>query len=88
MDRKRKLAIETPSESFRKDKNAEEINPYNGKPYSTRYFDILSKRKQLPIWEHKEQFLEVVRNHQVIVLVGETGSGKTTQVTKLKEIEN
>jgi HrpA-like RNA helicase len=79
MDRKRKLAIETPSETKR-EKNVDEINPFNGKPYSERYFDILSKRKQLPIWEHKEQFLEVVRNHQVIVLVGETGSGKTTQV--------
>lgn len=78
MDRKRKLAIETPSEMKRE--KVDEINPFNGKPFSARYFDILSKRKQLPIWEHKEQFLEVVRNHQVIVLVGETGSGKTTQV--------
>eukprot|EP01119_Soliformovum_irregulare_P005784 TRINITY_DN1752_c0_g2_i1.p1 TRINITY_DN1752_c0_g2~~TRINITY_DN1752_c0_g2_i1.p1 ORF type:complete len:419 (-),score=110.75 TRINITY_DN1752_c0_g2_i1:916-2172(-) len=55
-------------------------NPYNGKPYSNRYFEILEKRKQLPVWEQKDDFLRLVRNNQVIVLVGETGSGKTTQI--------
>jgi len=32
------------------------------------------------MWEKKQEFLEMMRNHQVIVLEGHTGSGKTTQV--------
>ncbi|KAJ1634885.1 P-loop containing nucleoside triphosphate hydrolase protein [Pavlovales sp. CCMP2436] len=56
------------------------INPYTGRPYSQRYFEILSKRKQLPVWEQKADFLNMLKKNQTIVLVGETGSGKTTQI--------
>ena len=59
------------------------INRWNGKPYSQRYYDILEKRKNLPVWHQKEDFLQVLKKHQVIILVGETGSGKTTQVCSL-----
>ncbi|KAB5527348.1 hypothetical protein DKX38_021195 [Salix brachista] len=56
------------------------INRWNGKPYSQRYFEILQKRKNLPVWHQKEEFLQVLKKNQVLVLVGETGSGKTTQI--------
>eukprot|EP00004_Rigifila_ramosa_P019964 TRINITY_DN5154_c0_g1_i1.p1 TRINITY_DN5154_c0_g1~~TRINITY_DN5154_c0_g1_i1.p1 ORF type:complete len:709 (-),score=178.13 TRINITY_DN5154_c0_g1_i1:47-2173(-) len=55
------------------------INPYTGRPYSARYYDILSKRMTLPVYEQKAEFLSKVASAQTIVLVGETGSGKTTQ---------
>lgn len=32
------------------------------------------------MWEQRDEFLEIIRNNQVVVLVGETGSGKTTQI--------
>ena len=35
---------------------------------------------QLPVWEYQEKFLDLLAKHQTICLVGETGSGKTTQV--------
>jgi pre-mRNA-splicing factor ATP-dependent RNA helicase DHX15/PRP43 len=54
--------------------------PAPRRPYSQRYYEILAKRKQLPVWEQKEEFLNMVKKHQNIVLVGETGSGKTTQI--------
>lgn len=57
------------------------INRWNGKPYSQRYYEILEKRKSLPVWQQKEDFLQVLKANQVIILVGETGSGKTTQVS-------
>ena len=41
---------------------------------------IEETRKSLPIFQFKDQIIEAVREHQVLVLVGETGSGKTTQV--------
>ncbi len=56
------------------------INPYTGKPFSPKYHEIFETRKTLPVYEHKEKFLELVRKNQVVILVGETGSGKTTQI--------
>jgi len=37
---------------------------------------------ELPIVSYREPFLELLRNHQVIIVSGETGSGKTTQLPK------
>uniref|UniRef100_A0A0G4GML2 RNA helicase n=1 Tax=Chromera velia CCMP2878 TaxID=1169474 RepID=A0A0G4GML2_9ALVE len=56
-----------------------EVNPYTGRPYSQRYYDILEKRKSLPAWEAQKNFVKLVKKNQCTVLVGETGSGKTTQ---------
>ena len=44
------------------------------------FWDILQKRKNLPVWEYYTKFIELVKTNQSVVLVGETGSGKTTQV--------
>ncbi|KAK2435642.1 RNA helicase family protein [Trifolium repens] len=56
------------------------INHWNGKPYTQRYYDILDKRKTLPVWHQKDDFLQVLKDNQTLILVGETGSGKTTQI--------
>eukprot|EP00884_Botryococcus_braunii_P000875 jgi/Botrbrau1/10789/Bobra.0119s0015.1 len=42
--------------------------------------DLLQQRKQLPVWAARERILEVVKGRRALVLVGETGSGKTTQI--------
>lgn len=56
------------------------VNRWSGRPYSQRYYEILEKRKTLPVWQQKEEFLHVLKANQTLILVGETGSGKTTQV--------
>ncbi|XP_050367474.1 probable pre-mRNA-splicing factor ATP-dependent RNA helicase DEAH2 isoform X2 [Argentina anserina] len=56
------------------------INRWTGKPYSARYYEILEKRKTLPVWQQKEEFFQALKSSQSLVLVGETGSGKTTQI--------
>jgi pre-mRNA-splicing factor ATP-dependent RNA helicase DHX15/PRP43 len=56
------------------------INPWTYQPFSSKYYDILKKRKQLPVYEFKSDLLEKVRENQVIIVEGETGSGKTTQI--------
>ena len=37
----------------------------------------------LPVSQHKDEILAVVRDHQVVIVAGETGSGKTTQLPKV-----
>jgi len=37
----------------------------------------------LPVVAHREALLEAIRAHQVVVVAGETGSGKSTQLPKL-----
>lgn len=56
------------------------VNRWNGRPYSQRYFEILEKRKTLPVWHQKDDFLQALKANQTLILVGETGSGKTTQI--------
>ncbi|KAJ7945536.1 Pre-mRNA-splicing factor ATP-dependent RNA helicase [Quillaja saponaria] len=40
------------------------------------------QRQYLPIFSVRDELLQVVRENQVVVVVGETGSGKTTQLTQ------
>lgn len=42
--------------------------------------EILGRRGNLPIWQHKDEFLKVFTQHQALILVAEPGSGKSTQV--------
>lgn len=39
--------------------------------------------EQLPVSARKDEIAEVIRSHQVVVIAGETGSGKTTQIPKI-----
>ena len=45
-----------------------------------RATQLLSARQQLPIWSHAKDIKENLRSHEVLLLVGETGSGKSTQI--------
>lgn len=63
------------------------MNPWTGRPYSQRYYEILEKRKTLPVWQQKDEFLQALKDNQSLILVGETGSGKTTQVSVEKRKE-
>src|SRR5829696_2749283 len=38
---------------------------------------------QLPVSERKDEIAAAIRDHQVVVVAGETGSGKTTQLPKI-----
>jgi hypothetical protein len=176
MDRKRKLEVETeqpPAAPPAVSDGTGGINPYTGKPYGSRYYDILDKRQGaaaaaamqtnreqqwlallacasraawtlsmllisarpgwqmalhvlrsscscsstvagliccadlrvrllepscpptchgntlpspmpagLPVWQAKDDFVAMINAHQTTILVGETGSGKTTQIAQ------
>ncbi|XP_057707126.1 pre-mRNA-splicing factor ATP-dependent RNA helicase PRP16-like [Corythoichthys intestinalis] len=43
---------------------------------------ILEQRQYLPIFAVRQQLLNVIRDNNIVIVVGETGSGKTTQLTQ------
>lgn len=43
---------------------------------------IQEQRKSLPIYKLREQLMQAVRDNQILIVVGDTGSGKTTQMTQ------
>ncbi|KAN0128988.1 P-loop containing nucleoside triphosphate hydrolase protein [Lactarius tabidus] len=55
-------------------------NPFTRLPHSPQYHKILEARKKLPVFTQMDEFYKIFTKHQIIVMVGETGSGKTTQI--------
>lgn len=41
---------------------------------------LQQQRRSLPIYQVRSELMQLVRDHRVIIMVGETGSGKTTQL--------
>lgn len=39
--------------------------------------------QELPVSQKKDDIAEAIRDHQVVIVAGETGSGKTTQIPKI-----
>lgn len=49
------------------------------KQQNPKFQSMLSQRKNLPAWEMRDRIVECVSTHQVTIISGETGSGKSTQ---------
>ncbi|KOC69165.1 Pre-mRNA-splicing factor ATP-dependent RNA helicase PRP16 [Habropoda laboriosa] len=47
-----------------------------------KYRSIQHQRRSLPVFAVRQELLNVIRENSVVVIVGETGSGKTTQLTQ------
>ena len=92
-DRKRKINLDTSSSTDNINnltakkqqttlhaRQSSEINPWTGRTYSQKYQSILQTRLQLPVYQFQSKLLEAVQSNQCVVVEGETGSGKTTQI--------
>ncbi|MGW8636732.1 ATP-dependent RNA helicase HrpA [Streptomyces sp. NPDC055793] len=44
---------------------------------------VVSYPEQLPVSQKKDEIAAAIRDHQVVIVAGETGSGKTTQIPKI-----
>ena len=44
------------------------------------YQAMLQSRKTLPIWRYQRDILDAIESHQVVIVCGATGCGKSTQV--------
>ena len=42
--------------------------------------ELQDQRKTLPVYKFKDDLLKAIAEHQILIVVGETGSGKTTQI--------
>jgi pre-mRNA-splicing factor ATP-dependent RNA helicase DHX16 len=47
-----------------------------------KHRSLQETRKTLPIYKFREDLMNAIRDHQVLIIEGETGSGKTTQLTQ------
>ena len=45
--------------------------------------EVITYPEELPVSERREDIMEAIRDNQVVIVAGETGSGKTTQIPKI-----
>lgn len=53
------------------------------KPYEPLIPETISYPESLPVSERRQDIMEAISQHQVVIIAGETGSGKTTQIPKM-----
>ncbi len=58
------------------------IQPKKFHTVSRSQMTIKEQRESLPIFQLKKSLMEKIRNNRILVVIGETGSGKTTQITQ------
>jgi len=71
--------------SFKKLNRLKRILTLSNKRYHQRARSIppLKYPQDLPILVKKQEIIDGIKNNQVIIITGETGSGKTTQIPKM-----
>ena len=45
--------------------------------------EVITYPEELPVSERREDIMNAIRDNQVVIIAGETGSGKTTQIPKM-----
>ncbi|XP_066481425.1 putative ATP-dependent RNA helicase DHX57 [Tiliqua scincoides] len=60
--------------------NVKICRQFSVKKSSRHYQTMLQERQKLPAWEKRETILGLLNKHQVLVVSGMTGCGKTTQI--------
>src|ERR1700712_2827762 len=54
-----------------------DINPFTNKAYSAKFFVLRKTAQTLPVSQRIPQLLSRIKQSNVVVVMGETGSGKT-----------
>ena len=62
-------------------------NQQQNRPTPRRYEpfipEVITYPEELPVSERREDIMNAIRDNQVVIIAGETGSGKTTQIPKM-----
>ena len=71
---------------WRKDKESSESETSDSEddkkmtPFELERYWLKKSRENLPVHPLKDDLLQAIKDNQVLIIVGETGSGKTTQI--------
>src|SRR6202167_707112 len=64
--------------------NQRSANPHAAAPAARRAaMPPITYPPELPVSQRKDDIAQAIRDHQVVIIAGETGSGKTTQIPKI-----
>jgi pre-mRNA-splicing factor ATP-dependent RNA helicase DHX38/PRP16 len=84
------MGVEKPKDEI--DENDEKTDDYKAEHRFKDHIDeneqqsdrqkILKQRQYLPAFAVRNELLNVIRDNNIVIVVGETGSGKTTQLTQ------
>ena len=62
-------------------------NQQQNRPAPRRYEpfipEVITYPEELPVSERRDDIMNAIRDNQVVIIAGETGSGKTTQIPKM-----
>lgn len=75
-----KANVSTPVKFEASNEDEELLDEFFNKSLSPDYIEMLEFRQKLPAYQHKDEIIELIEKHQVILIEGNTGCGKTTQV--------
>ncbi|CAL8255819.1 unnamed protein product [Lota lota] len=57
-----------------------EINPFDGLPYSSRFYTLLKERTKLPVWKAKSDFMDRLSSSQFVIVSGSAKTGRSSQI--------
>lgn len=63
-----------PNKRAKKSKARAEKDPQTSKK------ELAPLRKKLPVYQYRSELIELIKSHEVVLVVAETGSGKSTQI--------
>ncbi|KAL1954208.1 hypothetical protein VTO42DRAFT_1526 [Malbranchea cinnamomea] len=83
---KRRIGASTPKESDPSEQanrgcNSDQLKElWAERSSSDNFRQMMVSRQSLPIWQFKQQILEILSANQAMIICSETGSGKSTQI--------
>lgn len=74
------VAERVAKQDYVREKTFDELQDERAAALQGRQERLQEQRRSLPIYEVRAELLQLIRDNQVVIIVGETGSGKTTQL--------
>lgn len=76
----REVVFDDENESINRFRNKREKKDVSLAFFSNRQLE--QERRSLPVYQYRQQIINSVKKNPTTIIVGETGSGKTTQIAQ------
>nr|XP_022911439.1 putative ATP-dependent RNA helicase DHX33 [Onthophagus taurus] len=70
---------QSPAKRIKLDENLQQQKPSNGQNGKIQV-NVAEERRKLPIFQYRNKLLDLIRRYNTLIILGETGCGKTTQI--------